>query len=118
MQSTTSRYLILAAMLSLGALAFSVVARSVTQGPVRWPTEEQFVSAEGRSSQPGSTERINDTQFVTREYAKGGTAASLVIKTGTAAKGIYRSGPDVPFLGTGFSITRAPAEFVPRLNGG
>src|SRR6266705_2595797 len=116
MQGATLRYLILAALLSAGALAFSAVPRPLAPPP-SWPADEEFFAVGGWSSPPALSERINDTQIITRDYLAGGASARLVLKTGTSAKTIYRAGPEVPFVGSGFSVTPVPTGAVAGLNG-
>ena len=116
MQGSTIRYLILTAVLSAGALAFAALSSPASLAP-RLPTEEELFFVGGWNLVGGSSGRIDDTAFITREYVTGGAAARFVLKTGTAAKAVYRAGPEVPFLGSGFSVTPAPAKVQPMLVG-
>jgi hypothetical protein len=84
----------------------------------RWPTEDMVFQVEGWQFDPAQTETINGVQFVTRAYhhaAGNGSAATLVLSTSPEAKRIYRAGPEVPFLGNGFSVQplAAVGQFSP-----
>ncbi len=112
MQGSAARYLILAVVLSLGALGFSAAAQPTTPAAPRWPAGEELSAVTGWSSGPSVVERFNGAQFITRHYTRGDVAVRLVISTSTSAKGIYRAGPEVPFLGSGYSVAPAPRDLV------
>lgn len=112
MQGSAARYLILAVVLSLGALGFSAAAQPTAPAPARWPADEELFAVTGWSSGPAVVEHFNGAQFITRHYTRGDFAVRLVISTSTTAKGIYRAGAEVPFLGSGYSVAPAPRDLV------
>jgi hypothetical protein len=117
MQSASLRYLTLAVVLSLGALAF-VAAPPGDSHAARGPIDDALFAVDGWRAGPASIELINDTQFVTRDYASGDTTATLVIKSGTAAKAVYRAGPEVALAGSGFSVSAVRPETTGLPGGG
>jgi hypothetical protein len=117
MQSTASRYLILAFVFALGLLLFAAVPRPSAHEP-RAPTDEDVFNVEGWTTVNAARERINDTEFVAREYrSASGAEARFVLKAGTAAKAVYRASPEVPFVGSGYEVAPAPSTVVPQLEG-
>jgi hypothetical protein len=112
MQGSTARFLILGVVLSLGTLGFSAAATPTMPAPARWPSDERLFAVDGWSSGPAVVERFNGTQFVTRHYARSDSVVRLVVSTNTTAKGIYRAGPEVPFLGSGYSVAPLPRDLV------
>jgi hypothetical protein len=112
MPNAASRYLILAALLSVGALAFSVVRPPATAS-AHWPDDDAVFMADGWIASQQTVERYNGTQYVSRHYVSPTQEARFVISTSTSPKGLYRAGPEIPFLGSGYTVEPAAQSLLP-----
>ena len=107
-QQAGRRYAILTGILLTGLLLLSVTSQPGEPRAPRWPTDDQLYRLDGWSVGPEQLEQANGTAYVTRNYEHVGDAvAMLVMSTSPEAKRIYRAGPEVPFLGSGFSVDQA-----------
>lgn len=104
----TNRQLILAATLAVGVAA-QVVGVGPPAATPRWPASPAVFEVAGWSTgDPGMDSRAG-TVFVNRRYMStdGRVGAVLGLVTSTDAKRVYRAGADVPFAGSGYSISTA-----------
>jgi hypothetical protein len=84
----------------------------------RWPTDEAVFGVPGWQVGPASLEAANGDEYVTHTYeAADGLEVIFVITTSPAAKRVYRAGPEVPFLGSGFSISAPPTDLLTPVSG-
>ena len=115
MHGLHARYLILIALF-LGAFALMAVldVPAGDQSP-QWPVDDSLFNVDGWIAGEARVEFANGAAYVTREFqtADGESAATLSLATSPAAKRIYRAGPEVPFLGNGYTVAEAPSELVP-----
>jgi hypothetical protein len=110
MQSLRSRCLLLT---GLFAMAIVVVASGdvpeASSSP-HWPIEDSAFHVDGWVVSPATTELTNSIEYVTRQYRRLGDGATvtLTVSTSPASKRIYRTGPEVPFLGSGYTVEGTP----------
>lgn len=110
------RYLVLAALFAVAALAVSVLNAAPAVDPTpRFPSDDATFVVSGWTVAPAHVEGRGDTAFVTREYRRAdGTTAEVGITTAPYPKTVYRADPDVPFLGSGYTVEAAPADLPLR----
>ena len=112
MQITNARFLILITVLLVGAGVYAVIVQPVGAGTPRWPTDDSVYAAAGWTIGLIKVEHINTADFISRAYrAEDGTVATLTIETHQSPK-LYAAGPEVPFLGSGFTVTSPPTGAV------
>jgi hypothetical protein len=113
MQSTNARAIALAALLAVGAMLYVALGRTgVPQAP-RWPESDAVYQAQSWIAGPQRVaDGSNGTALVTRELTSpsGGRATLTVVVSRTPK--VYAPGPEVPFLGTGYTVDRTPAAVV------
>ncbi|HEX8968005.1 MAG TPA: exosortase-associated EpsI family protein [Chloroflexota bacterium] len=110
MQTVNVRYVCLSLLLFLGAGLYALLGEPPGPGNPRWPTADDIYAVDSWSMAPPSVERINTADFVTRAYqSPTGATATLTIQTYQAPK-LYAAGPEVPFLGNGYTVSPAPIE--------
>jgi hypothetical protein len=108
-----SRALILGALLALGAVG-ARVGDAPPPPPARWPTADGVFAAPGWTTGPSTVQSLNQVAFVSRRYSAsiGDGSAVLSVAVSPEAKKVYRAGPEIPFAGSGYSITPAPAGLL------
>jgi hypothetical protein len=80
----------------------------------RWPVDEATYAVDGWTT--GAAEVLNPGggSIVLRRYdGPDGLHATLVLRSSPAAKHIYRSGAEVPFLGAGYGVSAMPSDLAP-----
>jgi len=114
MQIASVRNLVLSAVLLAGAGAYALVGGPIGAGSPRWPTADSVYATDSWSVSPEKVEHINTADFISRDFRKtDGTAATLTIETYQSPK-LYAAGAEVPFLGSGYTVTTPSADFVPE----
>jgi hypothetical protein len=70
----------------------------------RWPTDDSFYAVPGWSVSSPTIEAANGNTYITRrlQSADGASQLSFILTTSQSVKTVYRAGPDVPFLGSGY----------------
>jgi hypothetical protein len=112
------RYYLAAAVLLVGAALNATLGEPRDLGTPRWPASDAVYAAQGWSVSPAKLDQTSDTQFVTRVYrAATGQSATLTIVTKRTPK-LYVAGADVPFQGSGYTISPAPRDLVPASTNG
>jgi hypothetical protein len=115
MQSTVVRYVVLLSLLT-AVLAVTLLSDTPdASASPRWPEDPAVLGIADWSIGPTSAEAANGSVYVSRDYhsLSSDLTATLTISTSPVAKGIYRAGPEVPFLGSGYSVEPAPFSLVP-----
>jgi hypothetical protein len=76
----------------------------------QWPESDSVYAVQGWTAGQQDVEQTGTAALVTREFrSTGGTTATLTVVTSPTPK-LYGPGPEVPFLGTGYTVERAPAD--------
>jgi hypothetical protein len=116
MYGLQSRALVLTGLFLLATGVLRVLATSDASPAARWPMGDAMFQVDGWTVSSAKPEIINGVQFVSWTYqnASGNTTATLTLSTSPEAKRIYRAGPEVPFLGNGFTVQPMPALAQPR----
>jgi len=119
MQTATIRYIVLSAVLLLGAALYAAIGQPLGVGTPRWPSASNpLYLLDGWAPGPLTAEQINTAEFITRDYQSAdGVPVTLTIETYQTPK-LYAAGPEVPFLGSGYSIASAPAGMTPAADDG
>jgi hypothetical protein len=118
MQDAPFRYLILIAVLAAGNVLLATLADKPVAGTARWPADDAFYAVAGWVTTGGSVEEVHGAYLVQRDYLRpDGAQARLAIITSPEAKRIYKATADAPFLGSGFTVDRAPPSVVPPAPG-
>jgi hypothetical protein len=106
--------LILGALLALGAVGARL--GDAPPAAARWPTADSVFAARGWTDGPSTVQTQNDVVFVSRRYATlgGDVSAVLSVAVSSQAKKVYRAGPEIPFEGSGYLISSAPADLLAR----
>lgn len=101
-----ARPLVLSVLFLLAAGLDLVLVRPKTEPAPRWPTDDVVFAVPGWSVGPQDIQEANGVRYVTRQYERqvDDLTLSLVLSTSPEAKRIYRAGPEVPFLGNGYSV--------------
>lgn len=123
MQTTNFRYLILTAVLLAGAGVYAASGEPLGAGTARWPVADDFYMATPWSvGREAVDEKTNNaglvTSLVTRVFRSpdGGTA-TLTVLSNQAPK-LYGAGPEVPFLGSGYTVEPVPDDLEPVVGDG
>ncbi len=105
MQAANLRYFILSAVLLAGAALYAVIGQPLGVGTPRWPNEsDPLYAVDGWASGRVKAEQINTAEFISRVYqSSDGVPVTLTIETYQTPK-LYAAGPEVPFLGSGYTI--------------
>jgi hypothetical protein len=113
MQGIRTRYFSLIALFAV-AIAFLALQDPASETTPRWPGDDALYAVPGWNVDQPSVEFANGTAYITRKYQRVDTdeVATLTISTSTAAKRIYRAGPEVPYLGNGYSVEDAPPSLL------
>jgi hypothetical protein len=115
MQNTVVRYVVLLSLLT-AVLAVTLLSDTPdASASPRWPDDPAVLQIAAWSAGPLSSETANGAVYVSRDYHSltSELTATLTISTSPAAKRVYRAGPEVPFLGSGYSVEPAPVSLVP-----
>jgi hypothetical protein len=117
MQITYLRYVVLSLIFLAGAGLYAITGQPLGVGTPRWPAESSpLYAVDGWTFGPLMAQQINSAEFVSRTYRNpDGVSATLTIETYQTPK-LYAAGPEVPFLGNGYSI--ATAQAVAPVSGG
>ena len=109
------RYLVLGIVFGAFAILVANLTPPATEPVPRMVTDASVFSVDGWSVTAPDDGGRPGVAFITRDYrsATTGTQAELSITTSPNVKSVYRAGPDVPFLGTGYAVEPAPADLVP-----
>ncbi len=107
------RALILGALLALGALG-ARVGDARAPAAARTPVEDGVFAAPGWTVGPPTVQTQNDVTFISRRYTatSGRSSAVLSVAVSSQAKKVYRAGPEIPFEGSGYAVTSAPADLI------
>jgi hypothetical protein len=110
-----ARALILLALLAASTWMLTVMRPGLqTEADPHWPNDELLYTVPGWQVEPPSVEATNGNVYVTRIYRRpDGLTTTFVITTSSTAKRIYRAGPEVPLLGSGYSVTDVAGQLVP-----
>lgn len=117
MQTSSFCYAILISVLLAGAGLYAVFGEpSGNTGAPRWPDTDALYAAGTWTAGPAVVEHNTDagrkTDLVRRTFRNpAGITATLDIASSQAPK-LYAAGAEVPFLGTGYSVTPAPSNVV------
>jgi hypothetical protein len=111
------RYLFLIGLFALSAWALAGMAPARSPDAARWPTDDSVFAVEGWTVGPITIETANGVTFVSRTYDRNSTSLTLTISTSPEVKRIYRAGPEVPFLGAGFTLDSRVDQLVPIATG-
>ena len=115
MQNAAGRYVVLLSLLA-AVLAVTLVSDTPdANASARWPDDAAALEIAGWNAGQTSSESTNGAVYVSRDYHSltSDLIATLTISTSPAAKRIYRAGPEVPFLGNGYSVEPVPDSLVP-----
>jgi hypothetical protein len=114
MQNTTIRYIVLVAVLLLGAWLGATIDASRVERAARWPSEDAVFAAGGWTvSRETIQESWHGVRVIQRTYRRSdGKVATLSLVSSPDAKYIYRAGAEVPFLASGNLVSPAPVELV------
>jgi hypothetical protein len=115
MQAFQVRCLILAVVLAAGGLLVGLgdpgAAREARLPPVN---DTALLSAEGWSVVGATTESYHGVSFAHWILSNRlGTTADLTISTSSEAKRIFKSGPDIPFRGSGYEVETDGSGLLP-----
>jgi len=101
-------------LFAAAAVAWSLQAVPAAQGS-RWPTDDSLFSVDGWNVTPPAIEAANGNIYLTRRYQPigGGTPMTFTLTTSQEVKTVYRAGPDVPYLGSGYENVPVQAGLVP-----
>src|SRR4051812_22149842 len=113
MPATKLRRVVLSAVLLAGAALYAVIGQPVGVGTPRWPEQsEPLYQVDGWLSGPLKAEQRNTAEFISRVYqSPHGAPVTVTIETYQTPK-LYAAGPEVPFLGSGYTVKPASAELV------
>ena len=115
MQGTGFRCFILIVIVAVGNLLLATVSGSRVEREARWPIDPMVYAVDSWSARPLTVQYVNGAPYISRFYERPDQSiATLILVTNTQAKGIYRAGGDVPFLGNGYAVEPAPPSLVPR----
>jgi hypothetical protein len=90
-------------------LALRPASPAVAQGP----GEDALFVVEGWSVSPAQVDGSHGLPAISREYLRAdGTHATLVITTAPRAEYLYRTPPELPFLGSGYTVAPVPPTVV------
>jgi hypothetical protein len=109
------RYLVLIgiALLAASTLAMMNVEPTSETRTARWPVPNDMYVVSGWSVAPATNESAWGITHVSRGYRRSdGVRATLTISTSTEAKGLYKSGADLPYLGNGFTAEPVSSDIV------
>jgi hypothetical protein len=112
------RLLILAAGFVIAAvIAWSLQAgQSIPPGAPtsRWPTDNGFYAVPGWNVSGPNIEAANGNTYVTRRFERtdDGSQLTFILTTSQNVKTVYRAGPDVPFLGSGYESVPVSADLT------
>ena len=115
MHGLHARYLILIGLILCAIAVIAVLDVPTADESPQWPVDDNLFNVDGWIAGEARVEFANGAAYVTREFQTldGASGATLSIATSTAAKRIYRAGPEVPFLGNGYTVAEAPSDLVP-----
>jgi hypothetical protein len=110
MQSTNLRAIVLAAVLAVGAVVYVVFGKAAEPQAPRWPESDAVYETQAWIAGPQrSVEGSGGTTLITREFTSpSGVRATLTVVVSRTPK-VYAPGPEVPFLGTGYTVARSRA---------
>jgi hypothetical protein len=110
MPGTDIRPLIVAGVLVLAQAGLLVGDATRATGASAWPAiDDAAFQVSSATAGASAVEHAHGVDFLSRTYrAETGAPMLLTIATSAEAKNIYRAGPEVPFLGTGYAIEAAP----------
>ncbi len=116
-----SRTVLLAALFVVAAaMTWSLqAAPQSAKATTRWPTDEGFYAVPGLSVSTDTVDVANGNTFITRHYqtADDATPLTFILTTSQNIKTVYRAGPDVPFLGSGYEGVPVPADLEREAHG-
>jgi hypothetical protein len=120
MQSQLRRYAILIGALLVGAALAAVLGTAPPPSAARWPADTATYDVEGWTVGPLNAFARNDIHYAERMYQRtdGLLTAEFSLATSPEAKVIDRTGPDVPFLGSGYSVEDAQLPLMMQPNTG
>jgi hypothetical protein len=109
-----ARALTLAAVFFVAAAAAWALQAAPPAQSSRWPTDDSLYAVDGWRVSPPTVEAANGNIYLTRRYqpAEGGTPMTFIVTTSQSVKSVYRAGPDVPYLGSGYENVPLPAGLV------
>jgi hypothetical protein len=118
MQIRDVRYVVLIGLFLLGGGLFALIAEPQGKDVSRWPsTDATFTVADQWSPDAEHMEQINGATYVTRALTgPDQSSATLTIVTNQSAK-LFGPGADVPFQGSGYSLSPVPTELLPLTPG-
>jgi hypothetical protein len=117
-QTVRARCLILALMFAPTAWLVGAM-QPVGAAAARWPVEAALYAVPGWQVGPLSVERANGYTYATRVLGRpDAPPVRLTITTDTSGKGIYRAGPGVPYLGSGYTVEAPPSTLQAALGPG
>jgi hypothetical protein len=114
MQTATIRCIVLSVVLLVGAALYAMIGQPQGVGTPRWPSaSDPLYLLNGWASGPLHAEQINTAEFISCDYqSPHGLPMTLTIETYQTPK-LYAAAPEVPFLGSGYSIASPPADMAP-----
>jgi hypothetical protein len=114
MQIASSRYLVLTAVLLVGAALYAVISETHGVGQPRWPQSDAAFQADGWATGPL---KLNDdpseTALLTRVFQHGAGATATLTLVASQTPKLYGAGAEVPFLGNGYVVEAPPQDLVP-----
>jgi hypothetical protein len=118
MQIHNVRYVVLIGLLLLAGGLFALIAEPHGKDVSRWPsTDATFVVAHQWMPDAEHVEQINGATYVTRTLrGPAQSSATLTIVTNQSAK-LFGPGADVPFQGSGYSLSPVPTALLPLTPG-
>ncbi len=116
MQGHWFRYGVVIGLLLLGGAAYVGIGDSHTP-EARWPTSDTSFAVDRWTSGTEKVEVANGATFITRPFrGPNATTAELTIITRPNAK-LFGTGAELPFVGSGYEVSPAPASLVPPAPG-
>jgi hypothetical protein len=119
MQAASPRYLVLTIVLLAAAGLYAVVGDPVGMRTPRWPDGDAVYGVDSWTAGPMTVDTSGDeTHLMSRAFrSEGGTTATLTLVANRTPK-LYAAGPEVPFLGSGYTVEPAPSDVLqPRGDG-
>jgi hypothetical protein len=109
MQTSNLLHFIVAAVLLAGAGLYSAIDGAIDTGTARWPESNSIYFAQRWIAGPQSVQLTGSTASMTREFrSPSGATAMLTILASRVPK-LSGPGPEVPFLGSGYTVETGPA---------